>query len=58
MIMLIFIVVGIWLLPWLVTYLHIRAISPVLLAFLLGGIWLVVSLPFLSSLLDRQERQN
>lgn len=56
--MLIFIIVGIWLLPWFVTYLHIQTLSPVILAFLLGGLSLVVSLPFLSSLLDRQERQN
>lgn len=58
MIVLVFIIVGLWLLPWLVTYLHMRTVPSVLLAFLLGGVWLVVSLPFLPNLLDRQEHQN
>ena len=58
MIVLILIFIGLWLLPSLVTYMHLRLVSPLLIACLLGGLWVVVSLPFVSSLLDRQERQN
>lgn len=58
MILLIFIFIGLWLLPSLVTYMHLRAVSPLLIACLLGWIWFVVSLPFLSKLLDKHDQGN
>jgi len=57
-ILLIFIFIGLWSLPTLATYLHLRAMSRLLIAFLLGGIWLVVSLSFISNVFDEQKRGN